>query len=104
MGKLLKIGFGIVGALLLVVVLAVGAFALFFDPNDFRSQITKATKDATGRELTVGDIKLSIYPVLGARVQAVSLSNAPGFGDQPMAQIAEADVGLKLLPLVLQRS
>jgi len=103
MGKLLKIGLGIVGALLLVVVLAVGAFALFFDPNDFRSQITKATKDATGRELTVGDIKLSIYPVLGARVQAVSLSNAPRFGDQPMAQIAEADVGLKLLPLVLQR-
>ena len=103
MGKLVKIVFGIVGALLLVLVLAVGAFALFFDPNDFRSQITAAAKKATGRDLTVGEIKLGIYPVLGANVKGVSLSNAPGFGDQPMLQVAEADVGLRLLPLVLRR-
>ncbi|WP_439641806.1 AsmA family protein [Nevskia sp.] len=103
MGKLVKIVLGIVGAVLLLLVLAVGAFALFFDPNDFRSQITAAAKKATGRELTVGEIKLGIYPVLGAHVKGVSLSNAPGFGDQPMLQVAEADVGLRLLPLVLRR-
>ncbi len=103
MGKLVKIILGIVGALLLVLALAVGAFALFFDPNDFREQITAAAKKATGRDLTVGEIKLGIYPVLGANVKGVSLSNAPGFGDQPMLQVAEADVGLRLLPLVLRR-
>ena len=103
MGKLLKIVFGIIAVVVLLVVLAVGAFALFFDPNDFRSQITAAAKKATGRELVLGEIKLGIYPVLGANVKGVSLSNAPGFGDQPMLQVAEADVGLRLLPLVLRR-
>lgn len=103
MGKLVKIVFGIAAAVLLVLVLAVGAFALFFDPNDFRTQITAAAKKATGRELTVGEIKLGIYPVLGANVKDIRLSNAPGFGDQPMLQVAEADVGLRLLPLVLRR-
>ncbi|MDP3295584.1 MAG: AsmA family protein, partial [Nevskia sp.] len=69
MGKLVKIIFGIVGVVLLLVVLAVGAFALFFDPNDFRSQITAAAKKSTGRDLVIGDIKLGIYPVLGAKVK-----------------------------------
>ena len=103
MGKLLKIVFGIIGVVLLLVVLAVGAFALFFDPNDFRSQITAAAKKATGRELVLGEIKLGVYPVLGANVKNVSLSNAAGFGEAPMVKITEADVGLRLLPLVLKR-
>lgn len=103
MGKLLKIVFGIIAVVVLLVVLAVGAFALFFDPNDFRSQITAAAKKATGRELALGEIKLGIYPVLGANVKDVSLSNAAGFGEAPMVKVAEADVGLRLLPLVLKR-
>lgn len=103
MGKLLKIVFGIIGAVLLLLVLAVGAFALFFDPNDFRSQITAAAKKATGRDLAIGDIKLGIYPVLGANVKNVSLSNAAGFGEAPMLVVVEADVGLRLLPLVMHR-
>ncbi|GAC1630117.1 MAG: hypothetical protein NVS9B10_22240 [Nevskia sp.] len=103
MGKLLKIVFGILAALLLAAVLAVGAFALLFDPNDFRGRITVEVRKATGRDLVIGDIKLSLFPTLGARIGKATLSNASGFGDQPFAAVAEADVGVQLLPLILRR-
>ena len=103
MGKLLKIVLGIAAALVLVVVLAVGAFALFFNPNDFRGRITAEAKKATGRDLVIGDIKLSLFPTLGARIRNATLSNAPGFGDKPFAAVSEADVGVQLLPLILRR-
>lgn len=103
MSKLLKIALGVVVALLIVVVLAVGAFALFFDANAFRGRITEQVRKATGRELVIGDIHLSFYPTLGARVRDAKLSNAPGFGDAPFAVIGEANVGVQLLPLILHR-
>lgn len=103
MPKLLKIALAALAALLLLIVLVVGAFALLFDPNDFRAQITDAAKKATGRELTLGQIKLSVWPVLGANVKDISLGNAPGFGATPLAQVAQADVGLALLPLLTRR-
>lgn len=103
MNKPLKIVLGLVAALVVILVLAIGAFALFFDPNDFRGKITEEVKKATGRELALGNIKLSIFPTLGARVQDVKLGNAEGFGDTPFAAIGEADVGVRLLPLLLHR-
>lgn len=103
MRKLLKIGLGIAAGLVALLVLLVAAFALFFDPNDFRSQITEAVRKSTGRELTLGDVKLSVWPTLGTQIKEVTLGNAPGFGSAPLAQVAQADVGLALVPLLLQR-
>ena len=71
------------------------------DLNDYKPQISQAAKEATGRDLTIeGDIKLSLFPWIGMELGAMQLSNATGFGDQPMARIEGADVKLKLMPLL----
>lgn len=103
MAKPFKIVLWIVGILIALTVTAVAAVALLFDPNDYKDAVVKAVKEDTGRDLTLGDIGLSVYPVLGASVKNVSLSNAPGFGPEPFLQVGEVGVGVKLMPLLFDR-
>lgn len=103
MAKPLKIVLVVIGLILLLVASALALAATFFDPNDYRGKITEAVKKETGRDLQLGDIKLSVFPWLKVRVAEVTFGNAPGFGTNPMAQIREAAVGVQLLPLLLER-
>lgn len=103
MAKPIKIVLAAVGLLLLLVVGALFAAAALFDPNDYRDRISSAVKQQTGRDLKLGHIELSVFPWLKVRVSDVSFSNAPGFGDAPMAQAKEVAVGVQLMPLLLDR-
>lgn len=101
MNKWLKYGLLAVGALVVLLVVGAIIFASTFDPNKYKGQITEAVKNATGRELSFqGDMKVSVFPWIGAQVGGVTLSNAPGFGDKPMVQFASAEVRIRLLPLI----
>ena len=99
--KILGIAVGVVVLLLVVVAVAV---SLLFDPNDYKDDITAAVQNATGRQLTLdGDLELALFPTIRIAVGAASLSNAPGFGDEPMARIGSATLSLGLWPLLAQR-
>jgi len=99
MGKLLKIVSGLV---LLIVVAAIVAPRVI-DPNDYREQIQTVVKEKTGRDLAInGDLSVSIFPWIGIGLNDVSLSNAVGFKTEPFAKIQEANVKVKLLPLLSQ--
>ncbi len=87
-------------AALIVVVVAIGAYvAATFDPNEYKAQIVQAVKDKTKRTLRLdGDIKLSLFPSIGARVGKASLSE---YGkDQEFASVDEMRVSLKVMPLL----
>lgn len=102
MKKLFKILIYII--IILFVLSAVGGFlaAKFIDPNRYKDKIITAVHDKTGRDLTIGgDIELSFFPWLGARIHDVRLSNAPGFEPQDrFVSVGEADISVKLLPLL----
>lgn len=100
MARPFKIFLAICAALLLLLVAALTAAVMLFDPNDYRGQISKLVKDKTGRDLAIGEIGLSVFPWVKVNLETVSLSNAPGFGAEPFAQVAHAGVGVKLLPLL----
>ena len=104
MGRLFKLIGIVIGALVvLVIAIAVGV-ALFFDPNDYKDQITAAVADATGRELTLeGDLELSVFPTLSISLGPARLSNAEGFGERPFAEIERAALDVALLPLLGRR-
>ena len=101
MGKLLKIILGMVALVAgLILVLAL-VLPMIIDPNDYKDQIAAVVKDDTGRTLHIdGKISLSVFPWLGLEIGPTRLSNAPGFGDQPMASIDKVEVRVKLLPLL----
>jgi AsmA protein len=99
--KILGLAVGVVLVLLVVVAVAV---TLLFDPNDYKDEITAAVQDATGRQLTLdGDLELAVFPTIRIAVGSATLSNAPGFGNEPMARIGSAELRVALFPLLAQR-
>jgi AsmA protein len=100
MAKPLKIFLIIVGVLFALLLAAVVALPMFFDPNSFRQQIAEIVHDETGRQFEVGNIKLQVFPWLHAEVSDVKLGNAEGFGSEPFAAVQEMGVGIQLLPLL----
>lgn len=104
MGKLVKILLGALAVLIVVIVVAAIALPMVIDPNDYKPQITAAVKDKTGRDLSIdGDLELSVFPWIGVDIGKIALSNAPGFGTQNFAEIEQAKVKVKLLPLISKK-
>lgn len=89
-------------ALGILVVLAGGLLAYLaatFDPNQYKPRIVQAVKEHTGRTLRLdGDIGLSFWPSIGARVGKASLSERGS--EREFAAIESVHVSLKLMPLL----
>ena len=73
--------------------LHVSQSALSAQIKQLEQQLGQPLFARTGRTLSIGDIHLSLFPVLGARLREIKLGNAPGFGDTPFAEVGEAEVG-----------
>lgn len=79
------------------------ALPVLIDPNDFKDEIVATVQQHTGRILIIeGNIQLSVFPWLGLQLGKTSLSNATGFGQQPMLQLENIRLGVKFLPLLRQ--
>ena len=102
MKKILK--YALLG-LALVLVLVVGAISYFmatFNPNEYKPKIIQAVKDKQNRTLKLdGDIKLTLFPSIGAKLENISLSEYKS--DKEFAAIEGAHVSLALLPLLAKQ-
>ncbi len=87
--------FGLIVALIITVVVILSTYNF----NSLKPQITKAAKEATGRDLTLGgDIRLKISLTPALVMENVSFQNAP-WGTRPeMAKIKRFEVQVALLP------
>ena len=104
MGRPLKILGIVIGVVVALLIVAAIMFALVFDPNDYKDQISAGVKDATGRELVIeGDIGLSLFPWLAIDIGKTRLGNAPGFDDAPFASFESARLSVQVLPVLLRR-
>ena len=93
--------FGLIGAVILLAVLAAALLPLVFDEEDLKGAISAEVHRQTGRELSIeGALDFSVFPWLALEVGDLSLSNAEGFGEQPLAEIGQARVGVALMPLL----
>src|SRR5688500_18942970 len=92
------IGIG-AGALVLIVGAVLAYVAATFNPNDYKATIVQTVQDKTGRKLQLkGDIKLSLFPTLGAKLGQASLSERRS--DREFASLEEAVIAVKLMPLL----
>ncbi|MFI9650870.1 AsmA family protein [Guyparkeria halopsychrophila] len=88
-------------AIVLVAILAIVAFALTFDPNDYKPQIAAQVEKQTGRSIQFnGDLSVTIFPWLGAATEDVVLANAEGFEPESMIEIKRLEAQAALLPLL----
>jgi len=86
---------------LVLVFIALLAFAATFDANNYKPQIIEQVEKATGRTFNIdGDINLSVFPWVGLKVERVSLGNEKGFKAEQFAAIRQLDVKVNVLPLL----
>ena len=96
--KILKYALYLLAALILLLVIVVGVVIAVFNPNDYKPQIVQLVKERTGRTLTIsGDIKLKVFPKIGAAVGKTTLSERNS--DKAFAGVDAVQVYLALIPL-----
>ncbi len=104
MNKFLKWILLTVGFVAFIVVIAAVVLPMVIDPNNYKQEISDAVYKQTGRELIIGgDIRWTVFPSLGLGLSDVTLGNRDGSGDGPMFDIGEADISVKLIPLLSKR-
>jgi AsmA protein len=99
-----RIGLIAAAVVVLLPLLAVAAFAAWFDADALKLRLADAVRRSTGRELTIaGPVGLtwSLVPTIALR--DVALSNPPGLSRPAMARAAEVDVRIALAPLLSRR-
>ena len=98
MKPLLKIA-AIALAILLVILIAI---PFLIDVNRFRPQIEAQLSSALGRQVTVGNLSLSL---LSGSVKAdnIVISDDPAFSKSPFITANSLKVGVELLPLILSK-
>ncbi|MBF0425679.1 MAG: AsmA family protein [Magnetococcales bacterium] len=75
-----------------------------FSSGHVKSRIADWVERRTGRQLIIqGGVSLTFYPWLGFKIADVAFANDPLFGPEPMAEVEEISVRVKLLPLLQRR-
>ncbi len=93
----------IVGIILAVVLIALIALPFLIDVNSFRPKLETELSSALGRDVKVGNLKLSI---LSGSVSAedLSISDDPAFSKTPFVHAKSLDVGVDLMPLIFSKA
>ncbi|THI92293.1 MAG: AsmA family protein [Nitrospira sp. CG24A] len=92
----------IVIGLLIVVVLVIGGILMLpflINLNKYQDQYKPLIEDVLNRKVQLQDIRLTIWPRIGARVAGFTVLDDPAFGSSPFASLASLDIGVKLAPL-----
>jgi len=96
--KILKYALYLLAALVLLLIIAIGVVIAVFNPNDYKPQVVQLVKERTGRTLTIsGDIKLKLFPKIGAAVGKTTLSERSS--EKVFAGVEAVQVYLALIPL-----
>ncbi len=99
MKKKTLIAVGVVVALLLIVLLVLPSL---IDANRYKPEIQTQLGTALGRNVQIGNIKLSIFSG-GVVVSDVSISDDPAFSKSPFLTAKELTVGVQLIPLIFSK-
>ena len=90
---------GIVLAVLLVIVIAL---PFFLNVNSFRPRVESELSNALGRQVTVGNLSLSIlFGSLGA--DNIVIADDPAFSKSPFITAKSLRVGVELMPLIFSK-
>src|SRR5581483_7539019 len=89
-----------VGVIVLVIVVAAGIFVATFDVNKYRGTIQSELQKQLGRQVTLGDMHLGLFPP-SLKVKDLVIADDPRFNNaKPFVEASELDVSVKLLPLL----
>ena len=99
----LKTIFKVVIALFALVVLGIGLLYVFFPSDMVRDEAARYTRENFQREVSIGDVGLSLWPI-GIRIGDVLVRNQAGFGGDPLFMLNELVVDVDLGALIFDQA
>ena len=94
----------IIGIILVLFIAAGLLLPVFIDVNDYKSKIEQLVEENIDRKLILeGDLELKTFPFLKVKTGRLTLANPKGFPRQNMLEVDSAEVGIRLLPLLLKK-
>lgn len=93
----------IVGGILVVLVAAVVILPFVIDANTFRPQIERLLSEQLNREVTIGDLQLSILSG-GVAVGDLTIADDPAFSREAFLTAKAVTVGVEMWPLIFSRT
>lgn len=67
----------------------------------YKGRIEAAASDALGRDVSIGDdLSIRFIPRVAFRVHDLVIANAEGFSDPYLARVEQAEIGVRLMPLL----
>ena len=97
--KILKIA-GIVLAVLIVLAIAI---PFFIDANSFRPRLESELTSALGRQVRVGNLKLSLFSG-SVEAENISIADDPKFSQNPFIRAKGLRVGVEMMPLIFSKA
>lgn len=92
----------IVGVVVLLLVVIAIALPFVIDVNAFRPRLESDLSAALGRQVKVGNLKLSLLSgSVGA--ENISIADDPAFSTTPFVQAKSLQVGVELMPLIFSK-
>lgn len=102
MNKPLKVILIALAAIVVLLVAVVAFIVATFNPNDHKPEIIRLVKEQTGRTLSIpGEIRLTLFPRIGADLGQISLSEARS--EQVFAAAQQVKVSVALMPLLSKK-
>ena len=95
----MKILIGI-GVIMLLLIILIVALPFLIDLNKYQDRYRPLIEEALNRKVELKDIRLTIWPRIGARIGGFIVQDDPAFRAGPFASLSSLDVGVKLLPLL----
>ena len=92
----------ILGIVLILLIAAIIAIPFVIDANQFRPKLESELTSALGREVKVGNLKLSILSGSVA-TDDIAIADDPRFSRSPFVAAKSLQVGVELKPLILSR-
>ncbi len=84
---------------LVIVVIAIVAANLGKIVNSRKGELLAQAKQVTGRDISVGEVGVALWPGIGVRVADVVVGEDPAVATEPFVQAKNVHVSVKLLPL-----
>ncbi|GAB4394046.1 MAG: AsmA family protein [Gammaproteobacteria bacterium] len=101
MSKIFKTIIWIIIVAVVLLVLVVGGLVLFVNPNKYKDTITQQVQKKTGQTIQLnGAMSWKIFPRLGLELNNVRILSNPAVTQQPLADVKQLSVSVKLLPLL----
>ncbi|MBA5871181.1 MAG: AsmA family protein [Nitrospira sp. CR2.1] len=89
-----------IGVVILLLIILIIALPFLIDLNRYQDRYRPLIEEALNRKVQLRDIRLTIWPRIGARVGGFVVQDDPAFRTGSFASLSSLDVGVKLLPLL----